>query len=82
MWVEALRAAKGAWAGLTPGEAGALVRDPGSRIIAGDDAFLEYLSQVEQALQAKGVNNQARKYVEDLLVQVSQGLGLKAEGCG
>uniref|UniRef100_A0A1D1ZMT1 PH domain-containing protein n=1 Tax=Auxenochlorella protothecoides TaxID=3075 RepID=A0A1D1ZMT1_AUXPR len=74
VWSEALRAAKGAWQGLTPSEAGALARDNEDRILSGDDVFLQYLSTVEDNLVSRNVDSAARAYVADLLVQEHQKL--------
>ncbi|KAK2078356.1 hypothetical protein QBZ16_003196 [Prototheca wickerhamii] len=75
VWVEALRASKAAWQGLTPTEAGALARAPEDRILSRDDDFLELLSEAERRLASLGVRSrEAQSYVQDLLLQEHQKL--------
>lgn len=49
VWVDALRASKGAWEGMTPGEAGALRRAGSDRVVNQDEDFLSMLTQVRPA---------------------------------
>lgn len=72
VWLEALKAAKGAWDGLTPTAAGALTHITPRSSLNADRRFHSIVAEVRERLARMGTSAEAQAYVTSVLEQQHQ----------